>query len=74
MMYIHHGWGMMYFDMMTWLLEAPLLVNEEAPFLLAQVCTLAISLLAVMIVAHPGVITAYQSWRFIVQSICNFFH
>jgi hypothetical protein len=59
MMYIHDGWRMMYLDMMAWLVEAPALVNVEAPFLLAKVRALPISLLAVVIVAHPGFITAY---------------
>jgi hypothetical protein len=58
MMYIHDGWRMKYFDMMAWLAEAPALVNVKAPSLLTKVRALPISLLAVMIVTHPGFITA----------------
>ena len=73
-MYIHHGRRMMYFDLLAWLLKAPVLVDVEAPFLLAQVSALPISLLAVVIVAHLSFITAYHSWRFIVKSMPDFFH
>ena len=73
-MYIHHGRRMMYFDLLGSLLETPVLVDVEAPFLLAQVRALPISLLAVMIVAHLSFITAYHSWRFIVESMPDFFH
>ena len=73
-MYIHHGWRMMYFDLLGSLLETPVLVDVEAPFLLAQVRALPISLLAVMIVAHLRLILADHSWRFIVKIMADFFH
>ena len=73
-MYIHHGRRMIHFDLLGSLLEAPVLVDVEAPFLLTQVRALPISLLAVMIVAHFGLILADHSWRFIVKSMPDFFH
>lgn len=74
MMYIHDCWRMMYFDMMACILEAPVLVIEKAPFLLAKVRTLPISLLALMKVTHPGFMFAYLSWRFIRRIMRIFFH